>query len=107
MLPATKRGTSLPRLHSSPGDLGDTNVSDVVSELAQLADPSSVPMLNHALSDHLKLSPPEAAVARLVDSHLRMRDILDMSPLREDETLQFLASLIVRRVVTITRSSRH
>lgn len=95
--------TPLPRLHSSPGDLGETHVSDVISELALLADPSSVPQLNHDLSGHLVLSPPEAAVAALVIANMKMRDILDRSPLREDETLEFLATLVTERVITITR----
>jgi hypothetical protein len=78
----------------------------VISALARLADPASIPQLNHDLSGELKLSPPEACVATLVDAHLSMRAILDMSPLREDDTLQLLANLVTKGVVTISTKGR-
>jgi hypothetical protein len=90
----------LPRLYSSP-DLGETNVSDVISELALLADPCSTLRLNRLMSDGLELSPPEALVATLVGANMSMGEILSMSPFREDETLQFLADLVTNGVVSV------
>ena len=95
----------LPRFHSSPGDLGETQASDVIAQLALLADPSSILRLNHDFAGRLKLSPPEVALATLVDANFNMRKILEMSPLREDDTYQLLASLVTRRVVTVAKTA--
>jgi hypothetical protein len=80
---------------------GLTGVSDVIVDLARLSDPACVPRLKHQLSRKDALSPPERFVASLVDSKQNMKRILDMSPLREDDTLRFLAGLIQKGLLSV------
>jgi hypothetical protein len=98
---------SVARLRSSYSDedlIGETGVSDLIADLARLADPLCVPRLNRALSRNEVLSPPEAFVASLVDANMNMQAILDMSPLREDDTLRFLARLVEKGIITLTQA---
>ena len=100
---ASTPGEDAATVSSSPAEevTGLTGVSDVIAELARLSDPSCVPRLKHELSRKDVLSPPERFVASLVDSNKTMKRILDMSPLREDDTLRFLAGLVQKGLLSV------
>ena len=89
---------SLPSATSWHDDSADTNVSDVVGDLARLADPTSTPRASQVVS--LTLEPAESWMLAVVRLGMCVQAILDISPLPEDETLRLLARLIGKRVVT-------
>jgi hypothetical protein len=77
-----------------------TDVSEIVPELAQLSNPSNVPKLKRQLSDGDVVSAPEAYIVSLIESSMSLQAILDVSPMKEDQTLRFLARLITSGLVT-------
>ena len=96
---------SVPRFGSihDGGESGiRTDVSDVVTDLARLADVMSVPRMSAGATDVPRLlAPAESWMCAIVQLGMCVQGILDMSPLEEDETLRILARLVGLRVVTL------
>jgi hypothetical protein len=106
--PSTERLSEggVPRLHSdSVAEFTATNVSDLVSELARLWDPSSVPRMTRPVSAADRLAPPEAFVASLVSNDISLQTLVDLSPMQEDATLRCLARLVTSRIVALHRAA--
>jgi hypothetical protein len=83
-----------------------TGVSDVVGELARLANPSCSPYLNRPVSGDDVLTPPEAFIASLVEAKMPMQTLIDMSPMPEDATVRFLATLVEKGIVSLALPAR-
>jgi hypothetical protein len=90
---------SLPRFGSIPDGGMETSVSDVVSDLARIADMSTVPRLREPIG-RSDLAPQETWMVNVVKLGMCVQGILDMSPLGDEETLRLLARLVSTRVVT-------
>ncbi len=89
---------ALPRFGSIP-DYGATDVSEVVTDLARLADMSTVPRLVEDTS-WAELDDAQAWMVDVVRLGMCVQAILDMSPLGEEETLRVLAALVGKGIVT-------
>jgi hypothetical protein len=77
-----------------------TDVSEIVPELAQLSKLSNVPKLTRPLSANDITTVPEAHIVALIETSMSVQAILDESPLREEQTLRFLARLITSGLLT-------
>jgi hypothetical protein len=77
-----------------------TDVSAIVPELAQLSNLSNVPKLKRQLSAGDVASAPEAYIVSLIENAMSLQAILDVSPMKEEQTLHFLARLITSGLVT-------
>ena len=82
-----------------------TDVSDVVADLALLANGMSVPRIMSPLKLARELDPEELWMCRMVRVGMCVQGILDLSPLDEDETLRILARLVGLRVVTLAQGA--
>jgi hypothetical protein len=99
---STTRG----RESSVPAGSGEnTGVSSVVSELARLADRECVPRITRDLREAATPSQPEALVVSLLGDDVTLGAILEMSPLKEDDTLRFLARLVTDGFVALSPPS--
>ena len=90
---------ALPRFGSIPDGMMETSVSEVVSDLARIADMGTVPRVREPLQC-AALAPQETWMMDVVKLGMCVQGILDMSPLSDEETLRLLASLVSTRVVT-------
>jgi hypothetical protein len=85
-------------------DAGDrsslTDVNPIVPELAPLSNLSNVPKLKRKLSAGDVASAPEAYIVSLIENSMSLQAILDVSPMKEEQTLHFLARLITSGLVT-------
>ena len=93
----------LPRLGSIPDT--ETNVSDMVSEIALLSDPTSMPRITGGTT--VDLSPQETLLVTLVTANMSVQAITDVSPLGEEETLRVLTSLVRTGVITVVKSDEY
>jgi hypothetical protein len=82
----------------------ETDVSDVVCQLARLSIPSSVPKLKRELTPNDIVTPPEAYILSLMGCAMSIQAIVDVSPMPEDETLHFVARLVTNGLVTFETS---
>jgi hypothetical protein len=80
----------------------ETNVSEVITDLARLSDLTSVPRVcdPHGLAD---LDEPAMWMVSVVRLGMCVQAILDMSPISEEETVRLLARLVGTRIVTFSR----
>jgi hypothetical protein len=81
--------------------VSQTDVSDVVGQLARLSIPSSVPKLKRELTPDDMVTPPEAYILSLMGCAMNIQAIVDVSPMPEDDTLHFLARLVTNGLVTL------
>lgn len=79
-------------------DIIETDVSDVVGDLARLADGSGTPRLRGAVEWN-ELDESEAWAVSLVSAGFTVQAIHQMSPLDEDATTELLAKLITSRTI--------
>jgi hypothetical protein len=84
----------------SIAEVAETNVSDLVTNLARLSNPDSVPRLCGAV-DWTNLTAVEGWLVSIVTQGMPLAMILETSPYGEDETLAVLARLIGGRIVTL------
>ena len=94
------RTPTLPQVYGSD-DSAETALNDVVRQLALLADPLSVPVLVRPVGPADGVAPQEAYVASLLGAAMTVQEIVDVSPLSEDETIRFLARLVTAGIVSI------
>lgn len=94
------RTPTLPQVYSAD-DSAETALNDVVRQLALLADPLSVPVLARPIGPADGVAPQEAYVASLLGEAMTVQEIIDVSPLSEDETVRFLARLVTARIVSV------
>jgi hypothetical protein len=101
---------SIPRLDSMSDTretASHTGVSDVVGDLARLANVMSVPRIVDVTGGRVSLDPSESWMLSIVRLGMCVQGILDMSPLEDDETLHILARLVGLRLVTIDPPRRN
>ena len=79
-------------------DIIETHVSDVMGDLARLADGSGTPRLRGAIEWN-ELGETEAWAVSLVAAGFTVEAIHEMSPLDEDRTTELLAQLITSRTI--------
>lgn len=94
------RDSELPRLRDSFTEEAQTNVNDVVTELARLSIATSTPTLRGVV-EWSELSAHEAWVISLVSAGFNVQAILEVSPLAEEQTLSVLGKLIDARVISM------
>src|SRR5262249_34950401 len=84
-----------------PRDRGSmTDVSEIIPGLAQLSKLSNIPKLTRVLSGNDIATVPEAYIVSLIETSMSVQAILDLSPMREEQTLRFLARLVASGLVT-------
>jgi hypothetical protein len=79
-------------------DIIETHVSDVMGDLAKLADGTGTPRLRGAIEWN-ELSETEAWAVSLVAQGFTLQAIQQMSPLDEDATTELLAKLVTTRTI--------
>jgi hypothetical protein len=79
-------------------DIIETHVSDVMGDLAKLADGTGTPRLRGAVEWN-ELSETEAWAVSLVAQGFTLEAIQRMSPLDEDATTELLAKLVTTRTI--------
>jgi hypothetical protein len=89
---------ALPRFGSIP-DHGTTEVNEVVTDLARLANMSTVPRLVEPI-EWADLDATQSWMVDVVKLGMCVQAILDMSPVGDEETLRVLAALVGKGVVT-------
>jgi hypothetical protein len=77
-------------------------MTDVVGDLARLSSLSSVPQVKRPIGRDIDLTPHEAYVASLIGTGVDIATVVRMSPLPEDQTLQFLARLVTLGLITVS-----
>jgi hypothetical protein len=82
-------------------DIIETNVSDVMGDLARLADGTGTPHLRGAIEWN-ELGQAEAWAVSLVAAGFTVKAIQEMSPLDEDRTTELLAQLITSRTILMS-----
>jgi hypothetical protein len=82
-------------------DIIETHVSDVMGDLARLADGSGTPHLRGAIEWN-ELNQSEAWAVSLVAAGFTVQAIHEMSPLDEDRTTEILAQLVESRTIMIS-----
>lgn len=82
-------------------DIIETHVSDVMGDLARLADGSGTPRLRGAVEWN-ELDESEAWAVSLVAAGFTVQAIQAMSPLEEDRTTELLAKLITSRTIMMS-----
>lgn len=82
-------------------DIIETHVSDVMGDLARLADGSGTPKLRGAIEWN-DLEQAEAWAVSLITAGFTVAAIQQMSPLDEDATTELLAKLVTTRTITMS-----
>jgi hypothetical protein len=96
---------ALPRLGSAPDNESGTStfLSEVCGELARLSDRQSVPRLTRLVTADVPLTPEESFILSLVGTNISVANVVQRSPLTEDETLHFLARMITTGLIEIPK----
>jgi hypothetical protein len=100
---ANQRGMDALEYEMELGDeyIIETHVSDVMGDLARLADGSGTPRLRGAIEWN-ELDQSEAWAVSLVAAGFTVQAIQEMSPLDEDSTTELLAKLITSRTIMMS-----
>jgi hypothetical protein len=98
-LTAPPEAQDVPVLESRSDEL-DTNISDLIGELALLSDVTRVPKLLGAV-ERSELDPCEEWLVSVVSVRMSVAAIMGQSPLGEEETLRLLARMLKSRVITL------
>jgi hypothetical protein len=98
-LPPPRGEHGLPRLGSIP-DGATTGVSDLVSMLARISDPGSLPRLKRPYVE-VQREPAEALLITFIQDNMTVQAIVGMSPLGEESTLRILAKLVIEGTIIL------
>jgi hypothetical protein len=90
----------LPRL-ASMTDGVDTDVSDIVAELAALSNPTLHPRIKIPFPSPETLTAPQELILTLVDANMTIGAIVSVSPFGEEKTTNELGKLVSLGWITL------